>query len=229
PTKIDWILDWRNRNNDQELLAASANLESQISADNLTYNSEILDRENSIILKECPASWDELRIWFRQAQHTQKKLAIAYTLPPPVAPQQICQQLIGIAKYLSRTNKPVTRQQLRQKLGISDTSLQLGFKTITYLGFKINYRDRAFHITRQPETAHREDATEQIPKPLLDSESIQFSEPNSLQAARFAAQFLAAVSEEQFRRKYFCEVPLSTIVSIARETIFKEDSTANLF
>ena len=225
PTKIDWIVDWCNRNSDEELLAANTNFGYKMPVD----NTEVVDRENSIVLKECPASWDELRIWFRQAQHKQQQLAIAYTLPPPVPPQQICQQLIGIAKYLSRTNKPVTRQQLRQKLGISDTSLQLGFKTLTYLGFKINYRDRAFHIARQPETAHREDATEQIPKPLLDSESIQFSEPNSLQATRFAAQFLAAVSEEQFRRKYFCEVPLSTIVSIARETIFKEDSTANLF
>ncbi|MEG4576264.1 DHH family phosphoesterase [Microcoleus sp. N3A4] len=229
PTPIDWIVDWRNRNNDAELLAASTNLESPMSAENLVYNSEKVDRENSIVLKECPASWDELRIWFRQAQHTQKKLAIAYTLPPLVPPQQICQQLIGIAKYLSRTKKPVTRQQLRQKLGISDTSLQLGFKTLTYLGFKINYRDRAFHITRQPETAHREDAPEHFPQPLLDSQSIQFSVPNSPIAARFAAQFLAALSEEQFRRKYFCEVPLSTIQSIARETVFQEDSTANPF
>ena len=229
PTKIDWIVDWRNRNNDEELLAASTNLESPMPIDNLVYNSEKVDRQNSIVLKQCPASWDELRIWFRQAQHTQKKLAIAYTLPPPVAPQQICQQLIGIAKYLSRTKKPVTRQQLSQKLGISDTSLQLGFKTLTYLGFKINYRDRAFHITRQPETAQQEDAPEKIPQPLLDSQSIQFSVPNSPIAARFAAQFLAAVSEEQFRRKYFCEVPLSTIQSIARETVFQEDSTENPF
>ncbi|MEG4169671.1 MULTISPECIES: DHH family phosphoesterase [unclassified Microcoleus] len=229
PTKIDWIVDWRKRNNDEELLAASTNLESPMPIDNLVYNSEMVDRENSIVLKECPASWDELRIWFRQAQHTQKKLAIAYTLPPLVPPQQICQQLIGIAKYLSRTKKPVTRQQLRQKLGISDTSLQLGFKTLTYLGFKINYRDRAFHITRQPETAQQQDAPDQIPQPLLDSQSTQFSVPNSPIATRFAAQFLAAVSEEQFRRKYFCEVPLSTIVSIARETVFQEDSTANPF
>ena len=127
------------------------------------------------------------------------------------------------------TKKPVTRQQLSQKLGISDTSLQLGFKTLTSLGFKINYRDRAFHITRQPETAQQEDAPEQIPQPLLDSQFIQFSVPNSPIAARFAAQFLAAVSEEQFRRKYFCEVPLSTIQSIARETVFQEESTENLF
>jgi single-stranded-DNA-specific exonuclease len=229
PTKIDWIVDWRNRNNDGELLAASTNLESPMPIDNLVDNSEKVDRQNSIVLKQCPASWDELRIWFRQAQHTQKKLAIAYTLPPPVAPQQICQQLIGIAKYLSRTKKPVTRQQLTQKLGISDTSLQLGFKTLTYLGFKINYRDRAFHITRQPETAQQEDAPQQIPQPLLDSQSIQLSVPNSPIAARFAAQFLAAVSEEQFRRKYFCEVPISTIQSIARETVFQEDSTENPF
>lgn len=221
-TKIDWIVDLRNRNNDEELFAASTNLESQLSAD----NSEIVDRENSIILKQCPASWDELRVWFRQAHHNQQKLAIAYTLPPIVAPQQICQQLIGIAKYLSRTNKPVTRQQLRQKLGIGDTSLQLGFTTLKHLGFKVNYRDRAFHITRQPETR---EIPEHISKTLFSSASTQFEEQNSPIAARYAAQFLAAVSEEQFRRKYFCQVPISTIVSIARETIFQEDYTENPF
>ncbi|MEG4322430.1 MULTISPECIES: DHH family phosphoesterase [unclassified Microcoleus] len=221
-TKIDWIVDLRNRNNDEELFAASTNLESQLSAD----NSEIVDRENSVILKECPASWDELRVWFRQAHHNQQKLAIAYTLPPIVAPQQICQQLIGIAKYLSRTNKPVTRQQLRQKLGIGDTSLQLGFTTLKHLGFKVNYRDRAFHITRQPETR---EIPEHISKTLFSSASTQFEEQNSPIAARYAAQFLAAVSEEQFRRKYFCQVPISTIVSIARETIFQEDYTENPF
>jgi single-stranded-DNA-specific exonuclease len=225
-TKIDWIVDLRNRNKDEELLAVSTNLASQMSADNLADNSAMLDRENSIILKECPASWDELRVWFRQAQHTQKKLAIAYTLPPIVAPQQICQQLIGIAKYLSRTNKPVTRQQLRQKLGIGDTSLQLGFTTLKHLGFKVNYRDRAFHITRQPETR---EISEHISKTFFSSPSTQFDEQNSPTAARYAAQFLAAVSEEQFRRKYFCEVPISTIVSIARETAFQEDYTENSF
>ncbi|MEG3860225.1 single-stranded-DNA-specific exonuclease RecJ [Microcoleus sp. herbarium12] len=229
PTNIDWIVDWRNKNNPAELLPACANSETQISAQNLVESSEILDRQNSIVLKECPASWDELRIWFRQAQHAQKKLAVAYSLPPAVPPQQICQQLIGIAKYLSRTNKPVTRQQLIQKLGISDTSLKLGFITLKHLGFTVNYRDRAFHITRQTATPHQPDAGDSIPKSLLDSQSIQFSAANSPQAARYAAQFLAAVSEEQFRRKYFCEVPLSTIVSIARETIFQEDSTENPF
>ncbi|MCC3467136.1 MAG: DHH family phosphoesterase [Microcoleus sp. PH2017_06_SFM_O_A] len=228
-TKIDWILDWRKiNNNNEELLAViSTHLESERLPENLADNSAMLDRENSIILKECPASWDELRVWFRQAQHTQKKLAIAYTLPPLLPPQQICQQLIGIAKYLSRTNKPVTRQQLSQKLGISDTSLQLGFTTLKHLGFKVNYRDRAFHITRQPEAREIGDHTS---KPLFSSPSTQFLVPNSPIAARYAAQFLAAVWEEQFRRKYFCEVPLSTIVSIARETIFQEeDYTDTLF
>ncbi|MEG4284465.1 DHH family phosphoesterase [Microcoleus sp. A006_D1] len=226
PTKIDWIVDWRNRNNDEELLAASTNSASPMLAENLVDSSEIVDRENSIILKECPASWDELRVWFRQAQQKQQKLAIAYSLPPLVAPQQICQQLIGIAKYLSRTNKPVTRQQLSQKLGISDTSLQLGFTTLKHLGFQVNYRDRAFHITRQPQTT---EIGEHISQTLFSSPSTQFWMPNSATATRYAAQFLAAVSEEQFRRKYFCQVPLSTIVSIARDTVFPEDYTATPF
>ena len=219
--QIDWIVDWRNRNNDEELLAANINLGSQMPGENLVDNSEICDRQNSLILQECPASWDELRIWFRQARYNQQKLAMTYTLPPTVPPVQTWEQLIGIAKYLSRTSKPVTRQQLRQKLGISDTSLQLGFKTLTHLGFKVNYRDRAFHITRQSETGNA---------PKTGNKGDKFLQPlssnSSTQLAHSVAQFLAAVSEEQFRRKYFCEVPLSTIQSIARETFFPEDSIA---
>lgn len=222
PHQINWIIDWRNRNCGEELLVATANLETPmpIVAHSIS-ETDKFDCENSIVLQECPASWDELRIWFRQALQQQKKLAIAYTLPPPVPPQQIWEQLIGIAKYLSRTSKPVTRQQLGQKLGISDTSLQLGFNALKHLGFHIAYRDRAFHITRQPETGNAQktgNKEDKIPKPL-------FSRPSS-QLARSAAQFLAAVSEEQFRRKYFCEVPLATIQSLARDTILKEgDST----
>ncbi len=221
--KIDWILDWRSGNPEAELLAASKKLASPISAEHRVDSSEIFDRPNCLILQKCPTSWDEMRIWLRKAQHKQQKLAIAYSLPPAVPPEQIWQQLIGIAKYLSRTQKPVTRQQLGHKLGISDTSLQLGFKTLTHLGFKVNYRDRAFYITRQAETENRGN---NISKSLLASQSTQFSTSNSRQLAHWTAKFLAAVSEEQFRRQYFCQVPLSTIQSIARETFFQEDSPA---
>ncbi|MCU0544948.1 MAG: DHH family phosphoesterase [Oscillatoriaceae cyanobacterium Prado104] len=215
PQQINWIADFRNRNNSKELLAASSNPQISQQSENQIYHSQIGDLENSIVLKECPASWDEMRVWFRQAQQKQQKLALAYTLPPPVPPQQIWQQLIGIAKYLSRTNKPVTRQQLAQKLGIGDISLRLGFATLKHLGFQVNYRDRAFHITKQAETADRGD---RFLKPL--------SHNSSSQLTRSAEQFLAAVSEEQFRRKYFCEVPLSTIQSIALETVLQEIDSA---
>jgi single-stranded-DNA-specific exonuclease len=217
PNQINWIIDWRNRNSGEELLTATANSETPMPIAPSIYSTETFDRENSIVLQECPASWDELRIWFRQALQQQKKLAIAYTLPPPVPPQQIWQQLIGIAKYLSRTSKPVTRQQLRQKLDISDTCLQLGFNALKHLSFHIVYRDRAFHITRQSETGNAPKIANKVDKflkPLFDSPSSQL--------ARSAAQFLAAVSEEQFRRKYFCEVPLATIQSLARDTVLKE-------
>ncbi len=223
PNQINWIIDWRNRNSSEELLAASPNLETKVPIANSIYHSEKFDRENSIVLQECPASWDELRIWFRQALQQQKTLAIAYTLPPPVPPQQIWQQLMGIAKYLSRTRKPVTRQQLSQKLRLSDTSLQLGFKALKHLGFQIAYRDRAFHITAQPETGNAPKMGpegDKILKPLFSSLSSQL--------ARSAEQFLAAVSEEQFRRKYFCEVPLATIQSLARETVLKEQDSAEI-
>ena len=107
--------------------------------------------------KNAPQAGTKTAIWFRQAQQNQQQLAIAYSVPPPVPPQQIWEQLSRHRqKYLSRTSKPVTRQQLGKKLRISDTSLELGLKTLTHLGFKVNYRNRAFHITRQPETGSAE-------------------------------------------------------------------------
>ncbi|MGL5063851.1 MAG: single-stranded-DNA-specific exonuclease RecJ [Microcoleus sp.] len=216
--RVNWIIDCRNRNNSEELLIGGANLEFQTPIENAIPNSETSDLQNSIVLKECPASWDEMRIWFRQAQQQRKQLAISYTLPPAAPPQQIWQQLIGIAKYLSRTNKPVTRQQLIQKLGIGDTSLQLGFATLKHLGFQVKYRDRAFHITRQAETGQGD----RFLTTLLSDRSSKL--------ARSGEQFLAAVLEEQFRRKYFCDVPLSTIQAIALETVLQElNSVENPF
>ncbi|NMG20410.1 single-stranded-DNA-specific exonuclease RecJ [Brasilonema bromeliae] len=142
------------------------------------------------LLKECPTSWDDLRVYLRRSLHNQQPLALAWLKPDPKPPEQIWLTLVGIAKYLSRTNQPVTRIQLLEKLGINDQTLLLGLRGLRYLGFQISRQDRMLVFTQHSTI-----------------------EPTLAEAA--VEKFLAAVREEQFQRKYFAEVPLSTIEAIA--------------
>lgn len=170
-TQVDWLLDWRG-------------------SDNPTSPTEL-----DLILRmtQCPASWDDLQAWFRRAIQEKQRLAIAYPPPNLDPPQQIWQQLIGIAKYLDRTHQTATRVQLQKKLGIGDRSLQVGFKPLKYLGFAVTTLDRGFQIAWSPQ-----------PQPVASDDVAQAVE-----------EFLEAVQEEQFRRQYFYKIPLATIQAAA--------------
>ncbi|MEH1777645.1 MAG: DHH family phosphoesterase [Nostoc sp.] len=154
----------------------------------------------ALIIEDCPTNWDDLRIWLRRCLATsrstpgfnnQQQLAIAWSKPNHQPPNQIWLTLVGIAKYLSRTNQLVTRVQLLKKIGISDQTLLVGIKTLKYFGFTVKRQDHYLQITWHPS-----DSTENL-------------------ADAAVARFLAAVREEQFQQQYFAEVPLSTIVAIA--------------
>ncbi len=170
------ILDWRN-------ISTTAITEAI---------NRISTRESKspLVVRECPTNWDNLRAWLRRSLHNQQPLAIAWSKPQHQPPEEIWLTLVGIAKYLSRTNQLVTRVQLLEKLGIADQSLHLSFKALRYLGFTVQREDRYLQIDYHPNT-----------------------ESNLAQTA--ILQFLAAVREEQFQREYFAEVPLSTIQTIA--------------
>ncbi|MBD2070706.1 single-stranded-DNA-specific exonuclease RecJ [Leptolyngbya sp. FACHB-671] len=170
----NWILDWRQGKNLQGL-----------ELDN-----------NPLKITHCPSSWTEMQSWFRRALQENRKLAIAYLPPSQQQPSQIWQQLVGIAKYLSRTGQTATRKQLHEKLGIGDRSLQIGFKCLKALGFEVTSSDQGFQITWQP--------TEGA---LSDQQTTQVT-----------AQFLSAVQEEQFHQQYFYEIPLPVIQSVAQQT-----------
>lgn len=179
------ILDLRNQEH-------SALAQQQLSA-NTTGHS-------ALIIEDCPTNWDDLRAWLRRCLmisrsasgfDNQQQLAIAWSKPNHQPPNQIWLTLVGIAKYLSRTNQLVTRVQLLDKIGISDQTLLVGIKALKYLGFTVKLQDRYFQFTW-----NQRDSAE-----------------NFADAA--VARFLAAVREEQFQRQYFAQVPLSTIVAIA--------------
>ncbi|MDZ8187145.1 MAG: single-stranded-DNA-specific exonuclease RecJ [Nostoc sp. ChiSLP02] len=147
-----------------------------------------------LLLEDCPTNWDDLRAWLRRCLNStvdnQKQLAIAWSKPNHQPPKQIWQTLVGVAKYLSRTNQPVTRVKLLDKLGISDRTLFLGIKALKYYGFTVTREDRNLQITWNPNNVF---------------------ETKGDAAVR---EFLAAVSEEQFQQNYFAEVPLSTIAAM---------------
>jgi single-stranded-DNA-specific exonuclease len=174
------ILDLRN----QEYSQATANTTQDL----------------ALILEDCPTSWDNLRLWLRRCLaisrsastlDNQQQLAIAWSKPNHQPPNQIWLTLVGIAKYLSRTNQPVTRVQLLEKIGISDQTLLVGIKALKHLGFTVKRQDNYLQITWHPSDRAENLADEAV------------------------ARFLAAVREEQFQQQYFAEVPLSTIVAIA--------------
>ncbi|MDD1429447.1 DHHA1 domain-containing protein, partial [Dolichospermum sp. ST_sed9] len=79
------ILDWRNQ-------------------EDLT---EITSEKSLLIMKTCPTNWDDLRLWWKQSLNQQKQLVIAWRKPQNLTNSDIWLTLVGLAKYLSRTNQPV--------------------------------------------------------------------------------------------------------------------------
>ncbi|AKG20322.1 single-stranded-DNA-specific exonuclease RecJ [Calothrix sp. 336/3] len=147
--------------------------------------------EQSLLLEECPTSWEDLRAWLRRSQQEQKTLVLAWQTPGITAPEGIWRTLVGIAKYLSRTQQPVTRTQLLAKLNISNQSLIIGLKALRHLGFSFQRQDRLLFIHYQASSI-------------------------SPTAEAAITEFLTAIREEQFQREYFTQVPLKTIAAILK-------------
>lgn len=162
------------------------------------FDREILDwrdrKETTIdcsldlpILETCPHSWNELQTWLRRTRN-RPTIALGYPPPESIPPEQICQQFIGIIKYLCRTGKSIDRQQLREKLDIGDRTLSLGLLAAQSLGFEAIETNEILQFRG----CDREDENSKI------------------------YHFLAAVREEQFRCQYFARVPMDLVRSVAR-------------
>ncbi len=178
--QVHAILDWRNG-------------KEQSSA-------ELRPEMTPLIIEDCPTSWDEFKVWFRRLIHPQHQLILAYPTQPKRPPREIWENLIGIAKYLSRTGKSVTRKKLQQTLTIEDTALRFGFECLRQLEFQVEHRDRAFYITK-----------------IETSETSEAEKMTAL--SQYMDKFFTTIREEQFRRQYFCEVPLAIIQANAHQTL----------
>ena len=135
-------------------------------------------------LEQCPTDWQDLQTAYHQATQDQEKLALAYSAFPETGIETL-KKLIGIAKYLSRTQLIIPVEQLKNQLELSNQSLTLGLQILSETGFEIiNYDESlAFNLINQI-------------KPI-DNIKIQL--------------FCDALEEEKFQRQYFCKVPLTTL------------------
>jgi single-stranded-DNA-specific exonuclease len=173
-SNFDWLIDWRTEKTSTQL--------------------------NPLELSTCPSSWSELQIWLRRSLQEHRPLAIAYPAPTLKSPPEIWQTLLGIAKYMSRTEKTVTLRQLCDRLEIGNLPLKAGFQAMKLLGFQATYSDQQF--------------------------SIHWEEANASEAELRGAidQFFAAVREEQFYQQYFYQLPIEVMRAIANQTMITSDT-----
>jgi single-stranded-DNA-specific exonuclease len=168
PAQVDWLLDWRT--------------------------GVPVDRPPQVLeLTTCPTTWAELSAWLERAQQERVPLAIAYTLSKDPSPEDLWQQWVGLAKYLSRTGQPVALEQLQKRLGLSQETLQVGIEALYGVGLQVRQDQEQIHLSwSSSQTA-------------IDPEAVGWSR----------ARFVAAVQEEQFRRRYFAQVPFETLQALA--------------
>jgi single-stranded-DNA-specific exonuclease len=170
-TQEDWIIDLRSNLQEKEAISAC------------------------IFVEECPKSWDELQYWCRCAQKDSQKLALAYSVPSKLQPSEIWQELLGVAKYVSRVGKLVNRSQLAQKLGISNYTLYLGLNSLEKIGFNFIQIEQNLQILCSD-------------TPEVNADEVNYS----------LDKFFAAIKEDEFRQQYFYQVPVSTIRGLVMDS-----------
>ncbi|VEP14277.1 Single-stranded-DNA-specific exonuclease RecJ [Hyella patelloides LEGE 07179] len=164
-TQEKYIIDRRNKDNVE------------------TFNSNNL---SFVLQNDCPIQWNEIQQKYHYAVKRAQKLVLNYNAPETTEASKTWQQLIGIVKYLSRTKKTVSKEQIKEKLAISDRSFELGLQALVNIGFSYNHTGQTYQFTQ-------------------GNHQIQ----NNATAA--IDSFLSTVAEEQFQQRYFTQVPLPVI------------------
>ena len=142
--------------------------------------------KGAIFLQQCPNDWSDLHRQYRQAIKSNRSLVLAYQPDKSANPMAVWQKLVGIAKYLSRTQKSVTKSQIQAKLILSDRSFDLGLKALSLAGFEFQLKNNLYYFAfGSPKIASQLNSA-------IDS-------------------FLLAIEEEKFQQQYFYQVPLATL------------------
>ncbi|MDJ0601129.1 MAG: single-stranded-DNA-specific exonuclease RecJ [Crocosphaera sp.] len=150
-------------------------------------NKNEVEQLNSNVeqLKSCPVAWNELQKSYQKSINHQQDLALVYSYNDQFNSSDIIQKLIGIAKYINRTQKVITKEQLKEKLLLSDRSLNLALDFLEKIGFLIIQNDQNIQITTTNDISEDYHISQ---KKLLDT-----------------------LKEEHFKRKYFTQIPVETL------------------
>jgi single-stranded-DNA-specific exonuclease len=171
-------------------LQTSTNQEAVIidrrNQDNLQTSST--NNSSLVLQNHCPLQWNEIRQKYYHAVKRKQKLVLNYNSPETTEAEQIWQQLIGIIKYFSRTGQIVSKEQIKDKLNISDRSWNLGLQALKTIGFTYDNTDENYQFHCQ--------------NYLIEDRST--SVINS---------FLSIVAEEKFQQRYFTQVSLPVITT----------------
>ncbi len=164
---------------------------------NFTLSTQLIDRRNQDmnqietqiidnyqVLDQCPINWQDLQTAYQQAIQEREMLVLDYSSFSETG-KEIFQKLIGIAKYLSRTELLIKVEKLQNQLGLSNKTLKLALEILTELGFEI----------------------------IHDHDDLKFNHISKIMPVLNLKMqlFLEAIAEEQFQRHYFCHAPIKTI------------------
>ncbi|MBT9315838.1 single-stranded-DNA-specific exonuclease RecJ [Leptothoe spongobia] len=185
--------------------------------------SDLLD---ALVVTQCPTTWQELRPWFHQATQQQTPLVLAYENPEPMAPVEVWKRLVGIAKYLTRTETSVTMVELMTRLELGEVSLRAGLVALGSLGFRVRERglDETLDMEGSPLSLpikeggiNRGDLQSLLPSTtIIFLYDEAFAETPEQQQASLRL-LLASLREEQFQRRYFSDVPVSVAQTVMEE------------
>jgi single-stranded-DNA-specific exonuclease len=176
----------------QEITADNRDILADSQALLLDYRANkntLVNADKLVILEKCPLSWDELYQPYRQAIAKQEKLALVYDTQPLPNTLETWQKMLGIAKYLANHKTPISFLQLKNKLFLTDATLQLGLNALQEQGF-----------------------TQEI----LDTNTVKFTFTNPVNDAENIAleKFCLVLAEERFKSQYFEQVSLDTIQEV---------------
>ncbi|MEY2831535.1 MAG: hypothetical protein RLZZ574_793 [Cyanobacteriota bacterium] len=142
--------------------------------------------EQASFLQQCPNNWDGLHREYQQAVQGDRSLVLAYEPDRSIDAMAVWQQLVGVAKYLSRTQKSVTKSQIQAKLNLSDRAFDLGLKALATVGLASKLQENQYQFD-------------------FVENNLDFSLNTTIES------FLSIIQEEDFQQQYFYQVPLTTI------------------
>ncbi|MEM8642119.1 MAG: single-stranded-DNA-specific exonuclease RecJ [Cyanobacteria bacterium P01_G01_bin.54] len=145
-----------------------------------------LETTPCVQVARCPQHWDELHQALQRATVQQQPLALNYAQPDGPNPDAVWQTLVGIAKYLLRTGAIATLTQLQHQMGLDRALLFQGLHLLRCLGFELEQTAQQLRV-------------------------LAWQEPDAAIATAAMVRFKAALTEAQFRQRYFAQVSLETV------------------